>query len=140
MSNSIQRWFSNPETFRGLQSDLFWTWLKQSEGYLVRRGIVLPADHRALVRDAFNPGFDYDRLIQVFMEPTPDMPPELVEGLHLVYEMGRPANMNKMYDEAQKYGWDLGLGEMATPQDVALKLLLLDPRALADMRNCGVIR
>src|SRR5580765_7894822 len=113
MSNSIQRWFSNPETFRGLRSDLFWAWLKQSEGYLVRRGLVLPGDHTKLARDAFNPGFDYDRLIQVFMEPTPDMPPELVEGLHLVHEMGRPSHVESMFEEARKYGLDLGLPDDA---------------------------
>jgi hypothetical protein len=140
MSNSIQRWFSNPEIYRRLRPDLFWAWLKRSEDYFVKRGLMIPADCSGLVRDAFHPGFDYNRLVRIFMEPTPDMPPELVEGLHLVQEMGKPAHVDRMYDEARKYGWDLGLGDNATPEDVALKLLLLDPRALADMRNCGVIR
>jgi hypothetical protein len=44
-----------------------------------------------------------------------------------------------MFEEAAKYGLDLGLGDDATPEDVALKLWLLDPRVLEDLRNCDVI-
>jgi len=59
------------------------------------------------VRDAFNRGFDYERLVRVFIEPTADMPPELVEGLHLVHEMGRPAHVESMFEELGSTGWTL---------------------------------
>lgn len=129
----------NPETFRRIRPDLLWTWLKQSESYLNKRGLVLPASGEDLNVNAFSPRLDYDALVRVFMEPTPDMPPELVDGLHLVHEMGRPARVDRMFQEARKGGLNLGLGDDATPEDVALKLLLLDPKVLENLRNCDVL-
>ena len=139
MPNFIQKRFSNPETFRKIRPDLLLAWLKQSEGYFTKCGLMVSADCNGFEWTAFSRGFDYDGLVRVFMEPTPDMPPELVEGLHLVHEMGRPSHVESMFEEARKYGLDLGLPEDATPEDVALKLLLLDPRALENLRNCGLI-
>src|SRR6476619_6726374 len=107
MPNCIQKRYSNPETFRRIRPDLLLAWLKGSGDYFRKRGLLIPADCGGFVRDAFNPGFDYDGLVRVFMEPTPDMPPELAEGLHLVHEMGRPARMDGMFEEAAKYGLDL---------------------------------
>ena len=135
MSNVIQRRFTNPETFRRIRPDLLWAWLKQSESYFNNRGLVLPASGENLGADAFSPRLDYDGLVRVFMEPTADMPAELVEGLHLVHEMGRPARVDSMLEEARKSGLDLELGEDATPEDVAVKLLLLDQRVLENLRN-----
>jgi hypothetical protein len=43
--------------------------------------------------------------------------------------------MDKMLDAARENGLELGLGDEATPLDVALKLLLLDPRVLEDANN-----
>ena len=139
MPSLIQKRFTNPETFRKIRPDLLWAWLKQSESYFNKRGLVLPASGENLGADAFSPRLDYDGLVRVFMEPTADMPLELVEGLHLVHEMGRPARVEKMFQEACKSGLDLGLGEDATPVDVAVKLLLLDPRVLEDLCNCDVM-
>jgi hypothetical protein len=139
MPNFIQKWFSNPETFRRIRPDLLWAWLKRWEGYLAKRGVVLPATGENLGADAFSARLDYDGLVRVFMEPTADMPAELVDGLHLVHEMGRPARVDSMLGEARKSGLDLGLGEDATAEDVAVKLLLLDQRVLENLRNCDVL-
>lgn len=139
MSSLIQKRFTNPETFRKIRPDLLWAWLKQSEGYFNKRGLVLPASGESLGADAFSPRLDYDGLARVFMEPTADMPSELVEGLHMVHEMGRPARVDRMLQEACRSGLDLGLGEDATPADIAVKLLLLDPKALEDLCNCDVM-
>jgi hypothetical protein len=139
MSSFIQKRFTNPETYRRIRPDLLWAWLKQWEVYFTKRGLVLPASGENLGSDAFSPRLDYDGLARVFMEPTADMPVELVDGLHLVHEMGRPARVDRMFDEARKSGLDLDLGEDASPEDVAVKLLLLDPRALENLRNCDVL-
>src|SRR5262245_27964997 len=114
MPNFIQKRFTNPETFRKMRPDLLLAWLQGAGDHFRKRGLLIPADCGGFVRDAFNPGFDYDGLVRVFMEPTPEMPPELVEGLHLVHEMGKPAHVERMFEEAQRYGWDLGLGDDAT--------------------------
>jgi hypothetical protein len=139
MANFIQRRFTKPETFRKIRPDLLWAWLKQSESYFKSRGVVLPATGENLGADAFSPRLDYDGLVRVFLEPTADMPAELVDGLHLVHEMGRPARVESMFQEACRHGLSLGLGEDATAEDVAVKLLLLDPRVLENLRNCDVM-
>lgn len=138
MSSLIQK-YTNPETFRRIRPDLLWALLKRSEAYFNKRGLMLPASGENLGADAFSPRLDYDALVRVFMEPTPDMPNELVEGLHLVHEMGRASRVEKMFQEACKSGLDLGLGEDATPADVAVKLFLLDPKVLEDLCNCDVM-
>lgn len=139
MPSLIQSRFTNPETFRKIRPDLLWALLKRSEGYLNKRGLMLPASGENLGADAFSPRLDYDALVRVFMEPTADIPVELVEGLHLVHEMGRPSRVEKMFQEACKSGLKLELGEDATPADVAVKLFLLDPKVLEDLCNCDVM-
>src|SRR5437764_1150044 len=104
MSNSIQKWFTSTEMFRKLRPDLFLAWLKQSEAYLTKHGLVTPADCSGLERSAFQPGFDYDGLVRMFMEPTADMPAELVEGLHMIHEMGTPGRYDKMRAEVERAG------------------------------------
>jgi hypothetical protein len=133
MSNSIQKWFSSTEMFRRLRPDLFLTWLKQSEGYFTKHGLIIPADCSGFERNAFQPGFDYDGLVRIFMERTADIPPELVEGLHMIHEMGAPGRYDKMKAEVQRAGLDLELGPRATSLDVALFLLLRHPRGLQDL-------
>src|SRR5437870_273622 len=104
MPNSIQKWFTSTEMFRKLRPDLFLAWLKQSEGYFTTRGLVLPADCTAFEPSAFGPRFDYDAVVRIFMEPRADMPPELVEGLHMVHEMGTPGRYDKMKAEVERAG------------------------------------
>lgn len=139
MPNFIQKRFTNPETFRRIRPDLLWAWLKQSEGYFKKRGLAIPSGECGMQNAELGVRFDYEGLVRVFMEPTVDMPVELVDGLHLVHEMGRPARVESMFQEACKSGLNLGLDEDATPEDVAVKLLLLDPRVLENLRNCDVM-
>src|SRR3954471_12096531 len=103
MPNLVQK-YTNPEVFRRFRPDLFLAWLKQWEGYFTKRGLTIPPNCGGLGRGRFNPGFHYDGRAGVFMEPTADLPPELVEGLHLVHEMGRPARVASMFEEAGKHG------------------------------------
>jgi hypothetical protein len=107
MPNFIQKRFTNPETFRKMRPDLLLSWLKQSESYFSKRGLILPGCNGQLAlpmgvepKRYASAGIDYDAMVKVFMEPTPDMPAELVEGLHLVHEMGRPRSLDGMLDEA----------------------------------------
>jgi hypothetical protein len=133
MPNFIQKLFTNPETFRRIRPDLFWAWLKQSENYFTKRGVIIPADCSGFERDAFRGGFDYERLVRVFMEPTPDIPPALVEGLHMIHEMGTPKRYSKMLAELEKNGLRAELEKPMTPLDVALLLFLHDPKGLEDL-------
>jgi hypothetical protein len=139
MSSLIQKRFTDRDTFLKIRPDLLWAFLKPYESYLNKRGLVLPVSGENLGVNAFSPRLDYDAVERVFMEPTADMPLELVEGLHLVHEMGRPARVERMFQEACKSGLDLGLGEEATPEDIAIKLLLVDRKVLEDLCNCEVV-
>ena len=133
MSNSIQKWFASTEMFRKLRGDLFLAWLKQSEGYFTKHGLVIPADCGGLERSAFQPGFDFDGLARLFMEPTADLPAQLVEGLHMIHEMGTPGRYDKMKAEVERAGLQLELGTKATALDTALFLLLRHPSGLQDL-------
>ncbi len=135
----IQKRFTNPETFRKIRPDLLWAWLKESESYFNKRGLVLPPSGESLGADAFSPRLDYDALVRVFMEPTADMPLELVEGLHLVHEMGRPHHLQRMLDEARKQGLNLVIEPNDTPADVAMRILLLDQRFLENLHTCDKV-
>jgi hypothetical protein len=94
---------------------------------------VLPTDCSGFERSAFNRGFDYERLVRVFVEPTPDMPPELVEGLHMIHEMGTAKRYDKMLAELDKNGLRSEPGKRMTPLDAALLLYLRDPVGLQNL-------
>jgi len=81
------------------------------------------------------PTLDYGALARVFLEPTPDMPAELVDALHLVHEVGRPRYLDDMLEGAKTAGLELGLGADATPEEVALRYLMLDRRGLEQLHN-----
>ena len=151
MPNFTQNKFTRPETFRRIRPDLLLAWLKQWESYFAKRGLILPGADTQLVlpmeasvgKPKFGaqwnpsaPQIDYDNLVRVFMEPTPDMPAELADSLHLVREMGTARGMDAMLEECRARGVDLGLGDDASPEDVALKLWLTDPRMLENLQNC----
>src|SRR5678816_418325 len=120
MPTFIQKQFTNPDTYRRIRPDLLLAWLKRWEGYFARRGLVLPADVSGFERDGVNPGFDYEQLVRVFMEPTSDMPGELIEGLHLIYEVGTARHYDRMLAELDKNGLRSELGPSTTPLDAAL--------------------
>lgn len=132
MPNLLARSFSSPELFRRLQPGLLLDWLRPVAGYLEKRGVSLPpaGDHTGT-------GLDYDALARVFLEPDESLPARLAEELYLVHEMGRPRRLASMLEAAAAGGLELGLPEEATPVDVALKLLLLDPGLLEELHHCG---
>ena len=76
---------------------------------------MLPPTGVPFNESAFSARLDYDALVRVFMEPTPDIPAELVDGLHLVHEMGRARRVENMFAEARNIGLDLTLDDHATP-------------------------
>src|SRR5262249_49672067 len=122
MPNFIQKRFTNPETFRRIRPDLLLAWLKRSESYLAKQGLILPADCSGFERNAFKPGFDFEKLVRVFMEPSPDMPAELVDSMHMIHEMGTTKRYDKMVAELDRNGLRSKLANGATPLDVALLL------------------
>src|SRR4051794_34233059 len=129
MPNYIQNRFAKPETFQRLQPELLLDWLRPFEPYLAGRGVMLPplVDPRMPV--------NYEAIARVFLEPTADMPPKLVEGMHLVRELGTSRHMEAMLEAAEAANVELELGPDVTPEDLALKLWMTDPGLLEEMSH-----
>src|SRR5437763_3650258 len=123
MPNLNPKTCSNPELLRKIRPDLLLAWLKPAASYLEPQGVLLHF-------------IDYDKLARLFLEPPPDLPPDLAESLFLIHEMANPAGMDFILERAEANGLNLGLGEDVTPADVAVQAWLLDRRLLADLHNC----
>ncbi len=140
--------FSNPETLRKIRRDLLLAWLRPSAAYLATRGVVLPECAMQRKQGLRSPALsssggegewpspiDYDRLAGVFMEPTPEMPPALVDSVFLIHGMANAQGMEVLVDGAETHGLDLGLQEGMTPADVAVRMWLLNPQLLEELHN-----
>src|SRR5436309_1421651 len=102
MPNFTHNKFTRSEMFRRIRPELLLAWLKQWESYFAKRGLILPNSAQLVLPmeaivgkpifgaewNGLSPVNDYDALVRIFMEPTPDMPAELVDSVHLVWELG----------------------------------------------------
>lgn len=125
------RRLANPEALRQIRRDLLLAWLGPAAGYLARRGLCLPDP------DSEAPA-PCEQLAAVFLDPTPDMPPALVDSLFLIHEMATPAGLDVLREGAQRNGLGLELADdQLTPADAAVKMWLADP---ALRRTCTIAR
>ena len=118
------RRFSDPDTLSRIRPESLLAWLHPARDYLERCGVILPVG-------SHGPAVDYARLAGVFMEPTADMPAELVESLHVIHEMAEPAGMDAILEATAASGLTLAVGSDPAPADVAVQAWLLD-RALVE--------
>jgi hypothetical protein len=109
MSNVFPGKFANSEMVGRVRSDVLLEWLLPMQEYLKRRGVRL------------TPKVDCVKLAEVLREPTPDMPAELLEGLHAFRGLDNEHGMDAVEAESKRRGLDLGLGEDATPLDVVVR-------------------
>ncbi len=95
--------FTNAGAFRAIRRELLIAWLRPWASYLERRGLTLPAleSERSV---------DYDKLAGVFIDPTPDMPAELVDSVFLIHGMANSAGMDILLDGAAANGVSPGRG------------------------------
>ncbi len=92
-----------------IRPDVLLEWLLPKRPYLEARGVSL------------TPQIDCVKLAEVLREPTPDMPADLVEGLHAFRGLDNEPAMDAIAEECERRGLDLGLGQEATPLDVAVR-------------------
>ena len=85
------------------------------------------------------PRIDYDRLADIFMNPTAGMPLELLESVFLIQEMANPPGMDLLLAGAEAHGIDVGHREDLSPADVAVQFWLMNPRLLENLHNCQEI-
>ncbi|PWU18785.1 MAG: hypothetical protein C5B50_08280 [Verrucomicrobia bacterium] len=102
--------FANPDFLIRIRKDLLLAWLDPVRDYLKRRGVALPEPLRCGEADGECEAakIDYDKLAQIFLDPTPDMPAELLEALYIFREMDHDAAMDALYEEAARRGKKLG--------------------------------
>jgi len=113
--------FANPEIIGQIRRDLLLAWLWPMRDYFARRGLHLPP-----------PGSDAhlscDTLAGILMDPTPDMPPELLESLCIFRDMDNDSATDALRDAAQLQGLDLRLTPDATALDLVVHAWTKAPR------------
>lgn len=113
--------FSNPEIISQIHQDLLLPWLWPMRDYFARRGLQLPT-----------PGsgahLSCDALAAILVDPTPDMPPELLESLCIFRDMDNDNAMDAISVQARARGLDLATAPEATPLDVVVRAWTIAPR------------
>jgi hypothetical protein len=117
---------------------LLLAWLRPSAGYLENQGLKLPETFTATQNGA--PAWiDYDKLGEIFMNPTAEMPPKLLESVFLIQEMANPPGMDLLLAAAEAHGMDFGHRDDLSPADVAVQFWLMNPRLLENLHSCHEI-
>jgi len=117
------------DLLRKISPHLLLAWLKPAREYFARRGLTLPATVTA-------GSVDYEKLAAIFLAPSPDLPPDLIESFYLIHEMANPSGMDSIVEAAAASGLQLDLAEDASPADAAVVAWLLDRRLLAHLHLC----
>jgi hypothetical protein len=118
--------FAHPEILGRMRRDLLLGWLEPARDYLRGRGLALPrvGDAQPVLCEA---------LARVLLEPTPEMPPDLLESLHVFHELDHAAATDALRRAAREQGLELGEGPAATPLDVAMAAWLRDRQLVEEV-------
>lgn len=109
--------FSDPETIRRIDQRTLVEFLALHRDYLLRNGIDLEASP-----------LDHDRLVELLMDPKPDVPEILVDALVHVHDCFSDEIAEDMLAEPEVA--ELGIGPDATALDVALRVWMFRPEIL----------
>ena len=109
MSKVVAGKFADGEMVSRVRPDVLLEWLLPKRPYLEGRGVRL------------TPQIDCVKLAEVLREPTPDMPADLLEGLHAFRGLDDEQGMDAIAEECKRRGLDLGLGQDATALDVVVR-------------------
>jgi len=113
------RRFSHAEGLKAIARDHLLALLNPHKLYFDGRGLTLPPL-------SASDGFDYDRLIDVLMNPDTETPKGLLDALYFVHEMATPEAMDILLQEAENNGISLDGGADPTAADVAVQVYLQD--------------
>jgi hypothetical protein len=124
------RRFSSPESVKRISAKNLLALLAPSREYLAGRGLVLP-------QEANHP-VDYETLVSILVDPSPDRPKVLIDGLYFVHEMSTSECMADLLDAAAPGVLDFE-GAEPTPADVAVQVCLKDLDLLARFPQTDVV-
>jgi len=119
MATYTLRRFAHAAGLKAISRDHLLALLHPHKLYFDGRGLTLPAL-------SASDGFDYDRLIDVLMNPDTETPKGLLDALYFVHEMATPEAMDILLQEAENNGISLDGGADPTAADVAVQVYLQD--------------
>ena len=115
--------FTNVAVLKRIEFSLLLEFLESNvriRAFLVERGLVWTTDPRQ---------FDYNELARILMSPSVETPDELLDALYFVDGLADPEYCDRILEEAQKAGINLGT-EDPSPEDLALRAWLADRNIL----------
>lgn len=115
------RYFSHPDVLKRFRPEILLRVLLTAESYFAGKGFpVPPPDSGGNV--------DYEVLAGILADPDEEMPGDLVDGLHLISELGNEGCFDDLLQMAGEA--DIEVDEEVTPQDLAALIWLIRPRLL----------
>ncbi|MBM3786190.1 MAG: hypothetical protein FJW30_17665 [Acidobacteria bacterium] len=86
--------FAQPDLLRTIQPGNLVRLLEPGRQFLEERGLVLPTGS--------DPVIDYEQLSEILIQPDEFMPSQLIEGLHVISQLGTEANFDQLCEIAQR--------------------------------------
>ena len=116
MATYSLRRFAHPDGLKAITPEHLLALLKPHESYFESRGLMLWSPS--------TDGFDYERLVEVLMNPDSDTPTGLIDALFFVHEMATPECMDVLLQEAETNGILLDGNPDPTAADVAVQIYI----------------
>ncbi len=117
MSTLNLRRFASPAVLKTIDLGALVDLLDKEAGDYLSRHLTLTRDPDA---------FDHVALARELANPREGFPGALADALHHIHEVADEHGLEAMLETMDERGIDLGLGETATPADVAVRLWLYD--------------
>lgn len=117
MATYTLRRFTDPDVLKKISPQRLLTFLEKHRGYFAHRGVDLPANT--------SESFDYEALINVFMNPDKEAPSELNDGLYFVDEMSTEESADELLEELDLANQRIHDAD-PTPADIAIHAWLVN--------------
>jgi hypothetical protein len=117
------RRFCRPDTLRQIKPQNFLHFLEPHRRFFEARGVLLNPSTNLTEAD-------YAALIEIFLSPDAQTPPDLIESLYLVDELSTKEGMLSLLSEIELRGLRVEIPQDDSHSDVAVRLWRLDPTIL----------
>lgn len=125
--------FTNIETLRSIAPQNLIALLRPYAGYLATRDLILPPADKAET-------LNYEKLIAILRNPTPQMPAPLIEHLYLLHELSTPRAMGVLVSAANDAGVTIDPSVPMTPADFAFHVWTINPTLLEMTHSRLILR
>jgi hypothetical protein len=115
------KYFSHPDMLRQFQPGILIQIVQTAEGFFTSKSFPMPPPNNGSE-------IDCEALAGILADPDEEMPGDLVDGLHLISELGNEACFDGLLQMAGEAG--IAVDEEVTPQDLAALIWLARPRLL----------